>query len=328
MGFQQGYTLRPPRSEDGPGLLAMMNEEELALTGRTVTSLDWLVAPWSAPGAELDRDHAVVCDADGGLAGYLMLDAHPPYGEVFAVGAVALGHHSRGIGAAVVEEIERRARGLAELAPAGGQVLLHLGALAGEPRVSGLLTAHGFDEVRRFWSMMMLFDKPMEAPAPLAGFELRPLGEGEEVAVYRCLAEAFQDHWGGDFEPEQRWLHRHVHGAESFAPDLWRVAWRDRAVAGALVATVSSDEDPTLGTIDLLGVRRDARGCGLGEALLRSGLAGLRERGCRGATLVVDSESLTGATRLYERVGMTGEPRYSTWEKRLRPTVQVAWTRA
>ena len=265
-----------------------------------------------------------MCDADGGLAGYLMLEAHPPYGEVFAVGAVALGQHGRGIGGAVVEEIERRARGLAALAPDGQQVLLHLGAMAGEPRVSGLLTAHGFDEVRRFWAMTMLFDGPLEAPPPPPGFEMRPLAAGEETAVYRCLSEAFQDHWGGDLEPEQRWLHRHVHAAESFAPDLWRVAWRDGVVAGALVAIAVSDEDQTLGTVDLLGVRRDARGCGLGEALLRSALAGLRERGCRGATLVVDGESLTGATRLYERVGMTGEPRYSTWEKRLRPGGQVA----
>ena len=35
--------------------------------------------------------------------------------------------------------------------------------------------------------------------------------------------------------------------------------------------------------------------------------------------LHVDSDSLTGATRLYERVGMTAHPRFATWEKDLRP---------
>jgi hypothetical protein len=33
----------------------------------------------------------------------------------------------------------------------------------------------------------------------------------------------------------------------------------------------------------------------------------------------VDAESVTGATRLYERVGMTPYPRFATWEKELRP---------
>jgi hypothetical protein len=35
--------------------------------------------------------------------------------------------------------------------------------------------------------------------------------------------------------------------------------------------------------------------------------------------LEVDTESLTGATRLYTRLGMTSEPRFSQWEKELRP---------
>jgi hypothetical protein len=38
----------------------------------------------------------------------------------------------------------------------------------------------------------------------------------------------------------------------------------------------------------------------------------------------VDSESTTGATRLYERVGMRPEPQYATWRKTLRPAVDDA----
>jgi hypothetical protein len=39
--------------------------------------------------------------------------------------------------------------------------------------------------------------------------------------------------------------------------------------------------------------------------------------------LEVDTESITGATRLYERLGMTAEPRFSQWEKELRPAASV-----
>jgi hypothetical protein len=40
--------------------------------------------------------------------------------------------------------------------------------------------------------------------------------------------------------------------------------------------------------------------------------------GSRGAELHVDTDSLTGATRLYARVGMTAHPRFARWEEELR----------
>jgi mycothiol synthase len=322
MQLPDGFTMRPPRPEDGPPLVAMMNQEELALTGRITTSLEWVVSPWTAPGARLERDYAIVLDRDGQAAGYLMLDAHEPYTHIFAVGAVALPLHGRGIGAAVLSEIERRARALAELAPAGEEVLLHVGSLAEEPRVAGLLAAHGYREVRRFWVMTIVFGAPPPEPALPPGYELRAVEVEHMDAVYDCLADAFRDHFG-DFEPRERWLHSHV-TTDSFAPGLWRVAWRGDRVAGALVAVAESSEDASLGSVDLLGVRRDERGRGLGEALLRSGFAGFAARGSRGAALLVDSESPTGATRLYERVGMTARPSYATWEKRVRDFGPVA----
>jgi hypothetical protein len=33
----------------------------------------------------------------------------------------------------------------------------------------------------------------------------------------------------------------------------------------------------------------------------------------------VDSESTTGATRVYERAGMSAQPRFSNWERVIRP---------
>jgi ribosomal protein S18 acetylase RimI-like enzyme len=44
---------------------------------------------------------------------------------------------------------------------------------------------------------------------------------------------------------------------------------------------------------------------GLGEALLLHSFLAFRERGLTRATLGVDASSPTGATRLYERAGMS-----------------------
>jgi len=75
--------------------------------------------------------------------------------------------------------------------------------------------------------------------------------------------------------------------------------------------------DPALGWISILGVRRRWRRRGLGEALLRHAIRTLHARGLRRAGLGVDAESPTGATRLYERVGMRVAVRSDSWDKQL-----------
>jgi mycothiol synthase len=309
-----GYRARPPRLEDGPAVVEMWNEESLALAGVPVASLDWVVAPWGSPDADLEQDFAVIVADGDEIAAYLSLVSDPPHTIVFSVGGVALSHHGRGLGAAIVRDVERRAKRFVAMAPADERVVLHVGALSDEPRFSSLLEAHGFAEVRRLWSMQIRFDGTQTPPDPLPGIEIRPLRPGEERAAYEGLAEAFQDHWGGPFESKERWLRQHVHG-QDFDPGLWRMAWREQHLVGALIGVLSASQKPDLGYVALLGVRAEARGRGVGEALLRSSFAGFQERGKLGVLLLVDSESVTGATRLYERVGMRAEPRFSTWEK-------------
>jgi mycothiol synthase len=69
----------------------------------------------------------------------------------------------------------------------------------------------------------------------------------------------------------------------------------------------------------VLGVRRPWRRRGLGLALLRSAFGGFYRRGTRKVALAADSQSLTGATRPYERAGMHLERLYSVYRKELRP---------
>jgi mycothiol synthase len=309
--------MRPPHLDDGPAVVQMLNDEARALVGVGFTGLDWVTAPWSAPGVDLERDFAVVHDDDGHLAGYFFLEYEPDQAQVFSIGGVALVHHGRGLGSAIVSEIERRA--LAQVPAGGPPANWRMGALADEPRVDALLSAHGFVETRRFWSMRIAFDGPPQPAAPISGITLRALAAGEEAAVHDCMVDAFRDHWGEAIEPLDRWLHHHVHAAERFQPQLWQVALDGDRMVGALVASPVADEDPEMGYIDLVGVRRDSRGRGIGEALLRRGLCGLHQQGRAGALLIVDSESITGATRLYQRVGMTARPRFANWDRPLRP---------
>ena len=318
MPFPPGFGLRPPRPDEAEPIVAMMNAETEAFIGVPIAGIDWVANMWTAPTADPEADFAVVHTEAGDLAAYLLVQGHPPYTEVFAVGIVALPYHGLGLGAAIVTETERRAGRLVDLAPPQRRVVMHAGALADEPRASALLTDHGYVEVRRLSQMQIDFEGPPPEPGQVPGIDVRQLVKGEESAVYACLVEAFDDDWSEGFPSEEDWIHSHVTATESFQPELWWLAFEDTQLAGALIGQPRADENASLGYVGLLGVRRAFRGRGIAEALLRTSFVQFHDLGRRGVCLHVDTESTTGATRLYERVGMAIHPRFATWEKELR----------
>ncbi len=134
--------------------------------------------------------------------------------------------------------------------------------------------------------------------------------------------EAFADHWGEGEETYEDFRH-HLLERPKFDPDLWFLAWDGDVLAGYLGASPRAAEDPARGYVNVLGVRRPYRRRGLGETLLRHACRALHARRKIGCDLHVDTASLTGATRLYARVGMTAHPRFATWERELRPPARA-----
>jgi mycothiol synthase len=316
-----GFRLRPARDEDAPTVAAFVNEECIAFLGAPVITTEDLLRDWSAPSAVRENDVAVVEAPGGDLCCWLYMTAERPYTEVFALGAVALPYHGRGLGAAIVAETERRAQRFVALADPAARVVVHAGALADEPRVVALLSASGYREVRRFQLMRVDYAGRPPAPSTPTGIEIRNLRPEQEAGLlYEAHVEAFSDHWGAweREQTEEAFRHREFERPD-FDPTLWFVAWAGDELAGYAGAIEQAAEDPSRGYVRLLGVRRAHRGRGIGEALLRRTFRELHARGKAGCDLHVDSESLTGATRLYERVGMVAHPRFATWEKELRP---------
>jgi len=114
--------------------------------------------------------------------------------------------------------------------------------------------------------------------------------------MYQVLEDAFVDHWGHTERTYEEWLATHTIEHElSFL-----VRTGDEVAAGALCKR----ELFGMGWVDVLGTRREYRRRGLGDALIRHAFRELYARGARRVGLGVDSENPTGATRLYERVGM------------------------
>jgi len=122
-------------------------------------------------------------------------------------------------------------------------------------------------------------------------------------------------HLGAEEEPYEEWAHWTVE-RDGFDPTLWFLARDGDEIAGFSLCR-PSETRPDTGFVNLLGVRRAWRRRGLGEALLRHSFVELYRRGFARVALGVDAGSPTGATRLYERVGMQVVRRLDFYEKEL-----------
>jgi ribosomal protein S18 acetylase RimI-like enzyme len=102
-------------------------------------------------------------------------------------------------------------------------------------------------------------------------------------------------------------------------PSLWFLALDGDEIVGMSLCRPKMAEDPGMSYIDTLGVRRPWRRRGVALALLHHSFGELYRRGKRKVSLDVDTQSLTGATRLYEKAGMHVQRQAVTYEKELRP---------
>ena len=211
----------------------------------------------------------------------------------------------RGAGSLLVDWGERRTgeAGLGAVRPA---------TTANDNEGKGLLESRGYRYIRSFYRMAVDLVEPPPAPVWPEGFSVA-LEPGEARVLYETLEEAFEDHWGHEPRRFEEWMKQN-------APLDERLCYVVRTEDGTPAAAQVCDEE-RFGSawVSILGVRSPWRRRGLGEALLQQAFHDLYARGRRRVSLGVDAENETGATRLYERVGMTVTLQDDAYEKVLEP---------
>ena len=182
--------------------------------------------------------------------------------------------------------------------------------------------------IRSSYHMLIEMDGPVPEPIWPAGITVRtynPVTDAE--AVYRADNNSFRDHFGFVEEPFEEGFKKFMHfmtGQEGFDPSLWFVAMDGEEVAGISLCRPRAYEDPDLGYVNSLGVRRQWRKRGIGLALLRQSFNEFYRRGKRKVGLGVDAQNLTGALRLYEKAGMHVHQSFDLYEKELRAGTEIS----
>jgi mycothiol synthase len=319
-----GYVSRPASLADLDAVIETINAATRDLIGMDKYTASDYAVEWKQSGFNPDTDTRLVIAPDGQVAGvYEFWDLMQPHVRYAVWGRVHPQHEGRGVGSHLLAWADQRALLSLEKAPPGARVVLQGFVPSIIAGADALFADNGYELIRHSLRMVIELEAAPPAPVWSDGIVLRTMQEGEEADVLRAAREAFKDHWGHvetPFEEDfERWMQR-LHNDERFDPSLWFLAMTGDEIAGVSLCWSRSFDDPTMGWVGTLGVRRPWRRQGLGMALLQHSFGEFYRRGTTIVGLGVDAQNLTGALRLYTKAGMHSDHRHqhSIYEKELR----------
>jgi mycothiol synthase len=308
--------LRPARWADLNSVAQLMYDA-CAADGDTILAMtpEEIKHDWETPGFSLENDAFVIETNEGRVVGYDEVVNEYGHARLRMDGYVHPDFKGHGIGTTLLRVIEKRAREIMTLAEPDVRVILSSTVDNRDPGSHSLHQNEGYQPIRYHWRMEIVLKNPPEAPKFPEGIEIRPFIKGEhDIAVWQAQNEAFRDHWGSHDITFEEWKRNKFDDPE-FDPSLWAIAWDGEQVAGFSLNRYRMG----IGWIRTLGVRRPWRKRGLGEALLLHSFGEYYRRGLPTIGLGVDAHNPTGATRLYQKVGMYPASEHVTYEKELRP---------
>lgn len=310
-------TTRPVHTDDADALLRMQHVHQNAVLGRPDTTMadvrDQLADP------DLDPQSPVVVRDDGTVLGCALVFPDGAAGRADLDAVV-----DPGPGAPFARELLDRG---VELAVEAGRRLgldrmeVDQGCYRDDVAFAAALQDAGFEVATTFHRMRRELAEPVDVTVADGVAVERVDDDADDVMrrVHAMHMATFRGHFGFAERPFDEWLAGQRARAVGNGP-FWFATLDGRDV-GFLTETDQFVEDEQAGYVQRLGVLAESRGRRVAKALLTSSFAHMRDRGRAAALLHVDSANATGATALYESVGMTPSVVIDVWRV-VRPVEQ------
>jgi GNAT superfamily N-acetyltransferase len=320
---------RPLTKADLTDLLRLEGASDAADGERFPTTRDDLASLLFAPAFDLER-MSVAIDGGDALLGWCGLEPRiggEVWNRIHVHGSVHPAARGQGLGRRLLEWAEHRSPSVFE-AEDGAQ-----------PALPDVLTVHasetatararlqdrsGYRLVRWYSDMFRSLAPPLDGVALPDGYRFISWSLDRDNAFHAADVDAFRDHWGSPRFSVEAWRHEYADD-EGFRPELSVGVERAGDVVGyvmvASYAGIEDEEGRRVAWLARLGVRRDHRGQGIGAAAITRALRLACEAGFATAGLDVDTESLTGALRLYQRLGFYPVKRLALRSKTTRPAM-------
>ncbi|WP_285564007.1 MULTISPECIES: GNAT family N-acetyltransferase [unclassified Streptomyces] len=221
-------------------------------------------------------------------------------------------HRDRGIGSELVAWAENRIRRLVAEHGTARTAVFGANAALADADATELLLATGY---RRVFSLVELeltdlHELSGHDGARPAGITIGPVEPSSYHAVWKTVVDSY-----ADAAFTQKWTFERF--VDTAAPTCWRAARDGDGIVGVALCTLRR-HDPTVGEVEELSVRADARRLGLGRALLLDGLRCLREHGARSARLFTGTANPNRSYDLYESVGFRRRNEYVRYRRPMR----------
>jgi mycothiol synthase len=321
------FQIRTATMDDVPAAVDVWNRCTIEEEGAPAITDAEMRAMWEQPGHN-PQHNTLIFAPDGTPVGYGGVACAPPFVRFWSWGFVHPAYRGQGIGTTLIQRSEQRVRELLHLAPEGTRVTLSRETNRKNSAALALLRASEYGTTRYFWRMVIELDGPPPAPAWPDGIRVRTFEpERDLVPLRHAVAESFQDHYGFVEVPEEQslmwWRHR-IENDPNYDPSVWFLALDGAEIAGMSICLPRMTSDPDMGYVEILGVRRPWRRQGIALALLHHSFGEFYRRGRARVALHVDAQSLTGATRLYEKAGMHADREHEEFTRELRPGVDLS----
>jgi mycothiol synthase len=279
------------------------------------TTPEELENEWEFEGFDPEQDAFLVQAKDGNLVGYgavFDIDEHCEMsGDIY----VHPEYKGQGVEAALLQAMEKRVQVRhVPLAAPEKRVFIRVALDNKDEAGKVVLMQAGYTPVRYHWRMGIDLESAPAAAVLPEGLEFRPFDRDQHAtAVWQARNEAFAGNWGSRQFSFEEFSYFTFENPE-YDPSLWIVVWDGDEVAGFSINQYRMG----IGWIHILAVRPSWRSKKLGLALLLQSFSEFYRRGTRTIGLGVDAANVTGATRLYQKVGMNTVSEFVTLEKELR----------
>lgn len=283
-------------------------------TSTAVTPED-LENEWDYEGFDPEQDAFLIQAEAGNLVGYgavFDVDEHCEMsGDIY----VHPEFKGQGVEAALLGALENRVQVQhVPLAAPEQRVFVRVALDNKDEAGKAILAQVGYSPVRYHWRMGIDLESAPPVPVLPEGLEFRSFDKQKHAAaIWQARNEAYLGNWGSRQFSFEEFSYFTFENPE-YDPSLWMVVWDGDEVAGFSINQLKMG----IGWIHILAVRPAWRAKNLGLALLQRSFAEFYQRGTTSIGLGVDAENVTGATKLYQKVGMTTVSEFVTLEKELR----------
>ncbi len=314
---------RPLAPDDMPALCELINAGNAHDGLKMVMNVDELREALGPPLTDLATDAlgAFIGDALVGAVWIQYLPSDAAQERCYVWGTVHPSVRRRRIGRELIAWGMDRADVLLSSSANDQAKFVRTQALDGVQDAHQLMLRFGLAPVRYFDELVITLTDIGPVP-DISGVRIVAWPTERTGEIQAVKNASFESHWGSAPASDEVW-HQTTTGFGSRTDLSFVAVDHDDTIIALLLSYRYEADDAVLGYaqgyIDRVGTLAEWRGRGIASALILTALHRYREIGLTHAALDVDSDSPTGANRLYTSIGFAPHSRMITFERAFRP---------